>query len=319
MDYSRPLDFEKDYLELKLKLEELKSFAMKKQINLSSEIEVMEARMGKLNEEKYKNLSAWQKYQVARHLDRPSTLDYVGAIIEGFVELRGDRCFGDDLAIVGGLGWFEGMPVTVIGHQKGKDTNQNIQRNFGMPHPEGYRKALRLMKQAEKFGRPLICFIDTPGAHPGAEAEERGQAWAIAQCLAEMSSLAIPTISVLIGEGCSGGALALGVADWVMMMSNATYSVISPHGCASILWNDLSRTEEMANHLKITAPELLTLGVIDEIIAEPLEGAHREPEQAFQIVAAKISISLQELMSQNPSDLVENRYQRLKRIGIFLS
>jgi len=317
MSYPRPLDFEKDYLELKQKLEELKAFASEKEINVDSEIEALEVRMSELNEERYENLNAWQRFQVARHLDRPSTLDYIEAIFKDFIELRGDRCFGDDLAIIGGLARFGEIPVTVIGHQKGKDTNQKVQRNFGMTHPEGYRKALRLMKQAEKFGRPLICFIDTPGAHPGAEAEERGQAWAISQCLAEMSSLAIPSISVIIGEGCSGGALALGVADRVLMMSNAIYSVISPHGCASILWNDLSRTEEMANHLKITAPDLLALGIIYEIFSYYRYGAHREPAQAMQIVADRIGLHLQELIKQEPSDLVEKRYQRLKRIGVY--
>ena len=252
---------------------------------------------------------------MARHQERPFTLDYINAIFQDFIELHGDRCYADDSAVVGGLAWFDEIPVTVLGHQKGKDTNENLRRNFGMAHPEGYRKAYRLMEQAEKFGRPLICFIDTPGAYPGTGAEERGQAWAISRNLARMSSLRIPIISLVIGEGGSGGALALGVADRVLMLSYAVYSVISPYGCASILLNDANRSEEMAEKLRMTAPDLLNLGIIDEIIPEPLEGAHRNPQKTYQAVEERIRFHLRELLDQDPADLVERRYQRLRKIG----
>ena len=315
MNYTRPLEFEKDYLELKNKVEELKALALQKNINLNSELEALENRMGVLQAERYNNLTAWQIYQMARHQERPFTLDYINAIFQDFIELNGDRCYADDSAVVGGLAWFDEIPVTVLGHQKGKDTNENLRRNFGMAHPEGYRKAYRLMEQAEKFGRPLICFIDTPGAYPGTGAEERGQAWAISRNLARMSSLRIPIISLVIGEGGSGGALALGVADRVLMLSYAVYSVISPYGCASILLNDANRSEEMAEKLKMTAPDLLNLGIIDEIIPEPLEGAHRNPQKTYQAVEERIRFHLRELLDQDPADLVERRYQRLRKIG----
>ncbi|MGI6548654.1 MAG: acetyl-CoA carboxylase carboxyltransferase subunit alpha [Syntrophomonadales bacterium] len=315
MTYTRPLDFEKDYLDLKNKLEDLKTYTRQKNLNLDSEIEALNTRVNVLKEERYRNLTAWQVYQIARHQDRPLTLDYINAIFQDFVELHGDRCYGDDQAVVGGLAWFDEIPVTVIGHQKGKDTNQNIRRNFGMSHPEGYRKACRLMSQAEKFRRPLICFIDTPGAYPGPGAEERGQGWAISQDLAQMSGLKIPIVSLVIGEGGSGGALALGVADRLLMLSYAVYSVISPHGCASILWNDVGRSEEMAGNLKMTAPDLMRLGIIDEIIPEPTEGAHRDPEKTYRMVRERIKFHLQELLDVDPVDLVERRYQRLRRIG----
>lgn len=317
MVYSRPLDFEKDYLDLKEKLDELKSMASEKSIDLGAEIASLEEKVARLKEQKYRELTAWQKVQIARHPDRPTTLDFVQAMFHDFVEVHGDRCFGDDPALVGGIAWFEGVPVTVIGHQKGKDTNQNLQRNFGMPHPEGYRKACRLMQQAEKFGRPLICFIDTSGAYPGTGAEERGQGWAISQSLLQMSALRIPTISVVIGEGGSGGALALGVADRVLMLSYATYSVISPQGCASILWNDARRADEMAENLKMTAPDLLNLGIIDEIIPEPLEGAHRDAENTFKVVKERLSFHLKQLVEYDPAELVEKRYQRLRKIGVW--
>jgi acetyl-CoA carboxylase carboxyl transferase subunit alpha len=315
VNYTRPLEFEKDYLELKNKVEELKALALQKNINLNSELEALENRMGVLQAERYNNLTAWQIYQMARHQERPFTLDYINAIFQDFIELHGDRCYADDSAVVGGLAWFDEIPVTVLGHQKGKDTNENLRRNFGMAHPEGYRKAYRLMEQAEKFGRPLICFIDTPGAYPGTGAEERGQAWAISRNLARMSSLRIPIISLVIGEGGSGGALALGVADRVLMLSYAVYSVISPYGCASILLNDANRSEEMAEKLKMTAPDLLNLGIIDEIIPEPLEGAHRNPQKTYQAVEERIRFHLRELLDQDPADLVERRYQRLRKIG----
>lgn len=317
MNDSRPLDFEKDYLDLKAKLEELKELAKKKDIDLSHEISSLESKVTKLKEEKYRELTAWQKYQIARHPDRPTTLDYIKAIFDEFIELHGDRCFGDDPAIIGGIARFEGRPVTIIGHQRGKDTNQNLQRNFGCPHPEGYRKALRLMKQAEKFKRPLICFIDTQGAYPGVEAEERGQGWAISQNLMEMSLLGIPIVSIVIGEGGSGGALALGVADRVLMLTYSVYSVISPEGCASILWNDGKRADEMAQHLKMTSSDLLAQRIIDEIVPEPLEGAHRDPDRAFEAVRERLSFHLNELVASDIENLLKTRYQRLRNIGVF--
>ena len=317
MNYSRPLDFEKDYLDLKFKLEELREYAVRKDLDLSAEIEALESRMNTLKEERYRHLKAWQKYQLARHQDRPLTLEYIKAIFDDFIELHGDRCYGDDPAIVGGLAWLDDIPVTVLGHQKGKDTPQNIHRNFGMAHPEGYRKACRLMRQAEKFKRPLICFVDTPGAYPGTGAEERGQGWAIAETLAQMVSLRIPTLSLVIGEGGSGGALALGAADRVLMLSYAVYSVISPQGCASILWNDASRSEEMAENLKMTAPDLLALGIIDEIVPEPLDGAHRDPEAVFRAVGERIRFHLRDLMQQDVLSRLERRYTRLREIGYY--
>lgn len=318
MNYTRPLEFEKDYLELKSKLEELKALALQKNVNLDSEIEALEEKMRVMQAERYSNLTAWQIYQMARHQERPFALDYIKAVFQDFIELHGDRCYADDPAIVGGLAWFDDIPVTVLGHQKGKDTNENIQRNFGMAHPEGYRKAYRLMEQAEKFRRPLICFIDTPGAYPGTGAEERGQGWAISRNLARMSSLRVPIISLVIGEGGSGGALALGVADRVLMLSYAVYSVISPYGCATILLNDAGRSEEMAEKLKMTAPDLLKLGIIDEIIAEPTEGAHRDPQTTFRVVEERIRFHLRELLDQDTAELVERRYQRLRKIGMHL-
>jgi acetyl-CoA carboxylase carboxyl transferase subunit alpha len=253
MPYKYSLEFERDYQELEKKLNELKDVALKKKIDFSQEIATLEAKLEEYKEEKYNTLKAWQKVQIARHPERPATMDYINTIFDDFIELRGDRCYRDDPAIVGGIARYNGVPVTVIGHQKGRDTNQNLKRNFGMPHPEGYRKACRLFKQAEKFKRPVICFIDTQGAYPGIEAEERGQGWAIAQNLMQMSLLKTPIISLVIGEGGSGGALALGVADRVLMLSYAIYSVISPEGCASILCKDVSRSHEMAEYLKLTA------------------------------------------------------------------
>jgi acetyl-CoA carboxylase carboxyl transferase subunit alpha len=318
MSYSARLDFERDYLDLENKIEELKSFASQKNINLEAEITAMEARLLKLKEEKFHNLTAWQRYQIARHPDRPTSLDYMENIFDDFIELHGDRCYGDDSAIVGGLARFNGIPVTVIGHQRGKDTNQNLMRNFGMPHPEGYRKAYRLMEQSEKFGRPLVCLVDTQGAYPGPMAEERGQGWAIARAIAFSSRLKIPVVSIVIGEGGSGGALALGVADRLLMLSYATYSVISPYGCASILLNDSTRAQETAEDLKMTAGDLLALGIVDEIIPEPLEGAHHDTASTFAAVAARLSFHLNQLMERDPQSLVEERYRSLRKIGMFL-
>lgn len=244
-------------------------------MDLTEEIEQLESRLELLKTETYENIQPWDRVQVARHPGRPSTLDYIPILFTDFLELHGDRNYGDDEAIVGGIAQFDGKPITVIGHQRGKDTKDNIRRNFGMPHPEGYRKALRLMKQAEKFHRPIICFIDTKGAFPGRAAEERGQSEAIARNLFEMAGLKVPVICIVIGEGGSGGALALGVGDRIHMLENSTYSVISPEGAAALLWKDASQAQRAAETMKITAPDLHSLGVIDEIIPEAMGGAHR--------------------------------------------
>src|SRR3954462_14443764 len=278
------LEFEKPIVQLRQKIAELKEFTKKSDVDLSSEIEKLESRLLKLEKEIYDNIKPWDRVQIARHPSRPTTLDYISQLFTDFFECHGDRTFGDDAAIVGGIAKFNGVPVTVIGHQRGKDTKEKIRRNFGMPHPEGYRKALRLMKQAEKFNRPIICFIDTKGAYPGKAAEERGQSEAIAKNLFEMAGFTVPIICVVIGEGGSGGALALGVGNHMHMLENSTYSVISPEGAASILWKDSSLAKQMAEAMKITAPHLKEMGIIDEIIPEVLGGAHRNPvAQAIHI------------------------------------
>jgi acetyl-CoA carboxylase carboxyl transferase subunit alpha len=317
MPFKDSMKFERDYQELQKKLSELKDITLKKKIDFSQEIATLEAKLESFKEEKYKTLTAWQKVQMARRPERPTTMDYIEAIFDGFIELHGDRCFRDDPAIVGGIARYNGVPVTVIGHQKGRDTNQNLKRNFGMPHPEGYRKACRLVKQAEKFKRPVICFIDTQGAYPGVEAEERGQGWAIAATLMQMSLLKTPIISLIIGEGGSGGALALGIADRVLMLSNAIYSVISPEGCSSILCKDTGRSDEMADHLKLTAQDLYSMALIDEIIPEPLEGAHTNLNKTYKIVKEKLQTHFDDLVSRSIVELLEKRYERLRTIGIY--
>ena len=258
------LEFEKPIVQLRQKIAELKEFTKKSDVDLSSEIEKLESRLLKLEKEIYDNIKPWDRVQIARHPNRPTTLDYISLLFTDFFECHGDRTFGDDEAIVGGIAKFHGLPITVIGHQRGKDTKENIRRNFGMPHPEGYRKALRLMKQADKFNRPIICFIDTKGAYPGKAAEERGQSEAIARNLFEMGGFTVPIICMVIGEGGSGGALALGVGNHLFMLENSTYSVISPEGAASILWKDSTLAKQAAESMKITAPDLKQLGVIDK-------------------------------------------------------
>jgi acetyl-CoA carboxylase carboxyl transferase subunit alpha len=317
MGYNHLLDLEKDYQEIKKKLNEFKELSERIDMDLSAEIAALERKLALAKEEKYRALSAWQKVQLARHVGRPTTLDYIREIFNDFIELHGDRYYHDDPAIVGGIALFRGIPVTVIGHQKGKDTNQNLKRNFGMPHPEGYRKACRLMKQAEKFKRTVICFIDTQGAYPGIGAEERGQGWAISRSLYQMSLLKTPVISLVIGEGGSGGALALGVADCILMLSNAIYSVISPEGCASILRKDVTKAPEMAEYLKLTAADLEAMGIIDEIIPEPLEGAHSNTAQVYKKVEERLFHHLTKLISMDLHELIERRYERLRKIGVY--
>lgn len=262
------LEFEKPLINLRKKLDELKLITQNADVDLTDEIEKLEFRLHNLEEEIYKNLEPWDRVQIARHPNRPTTLDYINYLFEDFFECHGDRTFGDDEAIVAGIAKYKGRPVTVIGHQRGKDTKENIRRNFGMPHPEGYRKALRLMFQAQKFNRPIICFIDTKGAYPGKAAEERGQSEAIARNLFEMAGLTVPIVCIVIGEGGSGGALALGVGNHIHMLENSTYSVISPEGAASILWKDATLAKKAAESMKITAQDLKQLEVIDEIIPE---------------------------------------------------
>ncbi|MEG6616493.1 acetyl-CoA carboxylase carboxyltransferase subunit alpha [Peptococcaceae bacterium 1198_IL3148] len=309
------LEFEKPIIELETKIEELKTFAEEKDIDLGSEINKLETRAEELKKSIYSNLTPWQRVQIARHPERPNTLDYIKYMITDFIELHGDRLYGDDPAMIGGIGRFDGQSVTVIGHVKGKDTKQNVARNFGMAHPEGYRKALRLMKQAEKFKRPVLCFVDTPGAYCGMGAEERGQGEAIARALMEMSALKVPLISVVIGEGGSGGALAISVSDRIMMQEHAVFSVSTPEACASILWKDGTKANEAAAALKITAQDLLALKVIDDVIVEPLGGAHREPENAAKLIKETIKNNLNELRQYPLEALLQKRYQKFRTIG----
>jgi acetyl-CoA carboxylase carboxyl transferase subunit alpha len=268
-----------------------------------------------LEHELYSKLSPWQRTQLARHPQRPSTLDYIGEMFRDFLEFHGDRSFGDDRAIVGGFASFNGRSVMVIGHQKGKTLKERMQRNFGMPNPEGYRKALRLMKMAEKFGRPIITFIDTPGAYPGIGAEERGQAEAIARNLYAMSRLTVPIVSIVIGEGGSGGALALGVSDRILMLEHGVYSVISPEGCAAILWDDPAKVPDAAAALKMTAQDLVDLEIVDEVIPEPLGGAHREPRAVTDRVAKALTNQLYQLTDLSVADLLDQRDRKYRRIG----
>lgn len=265
----------------------------------------------------YSRLSAWQKAQVARHPKRPYSLDYIQMLFSGLVEIHGDRKFADDHAIVGGFATYQGMPVAVVGHQKGRDIREKIRRNFGMPNPDGYRKALRIMKMAEKFGRPIFCFIDTPGAYPGKGAEERGQAEAIALNLREMSRLRVPILVTVTGEGGSGGALAIGVGDRVNMLEHAIYSVISPEGCAAILWSDASKAQDAARAMRITAVDLKELGIVDEIIPEPVGGAHADPKRAAELLDPVLSLQLEELVRMDPAQRLEARYEKFRKLGRF--
>ncbi|MGG3560380.1 acetyl-CoA carboxylase carboxyl transferase subunit alpha [Neobacillus rhizosphaerae] len=309
------LEFERPIVELRRKITELKEFTKTADVDLSSEIIKLEARLEKLEQDIYENIKPWDRVQIARHPNRPTTLDYISYLFEDFFELHGDRTFADDEAIVGGVAKFKGLPVTVIGHQRGKDTKENIRRNFGMPHPEGYRKALRLMKQADKFNRPIICFIDTKGAYPGKAAEERGQSEAIARNLFEMAGLRVPVICIVIGEGGSGGALALGVGNRIYMLENSTYSVISPEGAAAILWKDASLAKNAAETMKITAPDLKELGVIDEIITEIKGGAHKDVKQQSEEIEKCLMSSLKQLLKLSEDELIADRYNRFRTIG----
>lgn len=311
------LNFEQPLVELRSKIEELERFGKEKGIDFTEEIARLEERYAKLEEEIYSNLSASEKLLIARHAQRPTTLDYVQEIIDDFIELHGDRLYGDDLAIIGGIGKLSDIPVTVVGHQKGKDTKDNIARNFGMPHPEGFRKGLRLMRQANKFRRPIITFIDTPGAFPGGAAEERGQAEAIARNLIEMANFRVPIICVIIGEGGSGGALALGVGNRILMLENAVYSVSSPEAAASILYKDAQQSKKAAEAMKITANHIYELGVADGIIPEPRGGAHRDLKQQAANIKAALETHLEQLLKMSEEQLLEDRYNKYRTIGKF--
>jgi acetyl-CoA carboxylase carboxyl transferase subunit alpha len=312
------LEFEKPLAELERRIGELKHMDLDQPgVDLSDDIARLEKKLNKMRRDVYSGLSRWQKTQIARHPQRPYTLDYIESIMENFVELHGDRTFADDKAIVGGVAWFNGKPVMVMGHQKGRNTKQKVERNFGMPNPEGYRKALRLMKLAERFNIPVITLVDTPGAFPGIGAEERGQAEAIARNLIEMADLTVPIITVVTGEGGSGGALALAVSNWVMMLENSIYSVISPEGCAAILWKNQDYAQDAAEAMKTTAQDSLQNGIIDEIIPEPLGGAHMEPATAAKSMGASIQIQLDRLSAMGPEELVTDRWAKFRKIGVF--
>ena len=308
------LEFEKPLREVEEKIEKLAASGGGKS-GVQDEIRKLRTKLAQLEHELYSKLSPWQRTQLARHPQRPSTLDYIGEMFRDFLEFHGDRSFGDDRAIVGGFASFNGRSVMVIGHQKGKTLKERMQRNFGMPNPEGYRKALRLMKMAEKFGRPIITFIDTPGAYPGIGAEERGQAEAIARNLYAMSRLSVPIVSIVIGEGGSGGALALGVSDRILMLEQGVYSVISPEGCAAILWGDPAKVPDAAAALKMTAQDLVDLEIVDEVIPEPLGGAHREPRAVTDRVAKALTNQLYQLTDLSVADLLDQRDRKYRRIG----
>ena len=310
------LDFEKPIIELEQKMEEMRRYADNPDIAL--EIGKIEKRVNQLQLAVYSGLTRWQKVQLARHADRPYTLDYVAMMAKDFVELHGDRHFRDDRAIVGGFAHLDDRKVMLIGHQKGRDTKSNVFRNFGMPNPEGYRKALRLMKLAEKFRLPVVTLLDTPGAFPGLEAEERGQAEAIARNLLEMARLRVPIVVAIIGEGASGGALGIGVGDRILMMENSWYSVISPESCSSILWRSWDFKEQAAEALQLTAPDLKKQGIIDEILPEPLGGAHRNPEQAARVLKDAILAELKTLSKIKPEKLLERRIEKFSAMGVWV-
>ena len=311
------LDFEQPIADLDAKLQELRHASHGQAVNIEDEVRTLQGKLKSKTAEIFRNLTPWQVAQVARHPARPYTLDYVGAICEEFHELAGDRAYADDEAIVGGLGRINGRSVMVIGHQKGRDTKTKIRRNFGMPRPEGYRKALRLMLLAERFDLPILTLIDTPGAYPGVGAEERGQSEAIARNLLEMAALRVPILCTVIGEGGSGGALAIGVGDVTNMLEYSTYSVITPEGCASILWKTAERAKDAAGALGLTAPRLLELGLVDKVVREPLGGAHRNPRAMAVRLKAVLLNQLEQLERLDTATLLERRYQRLRGYGAF--
>ncbi len=309
------LEFERPLVELEKKISDMKDFSVGESIELDGEIASLEKKLARLRKDVYSRLTRWQRVQLSRHPKRPYTLDYIKMITTDFVELHGDRCFADDQAMIGGFARIDDQPVLVIGQQKGRDTKQKLARNFGMAHPEGYRKALRLFKLAEKFEIPIIVLIDTPGAYPGIGAEERGQAEAIAHNIREMARLRVPIVVVIIGEGASGGALGIGVGDVVMMLEYAWYSVISPEGCAAILWRDAAKAPEAAEALKVTSDDLIKLKVVDKVISEPEGGAHRDPTATAQLVKKEILAALKELQTKPVEQLLQDRLAKYRSIG----
>lgn len=317
MDQNTLLDFEKPIAELEAKLEDMRDLASKNNVDVSTAIKELEDKIVQLKKSTFENLTRWQRVQLSRHADRPYTLDYIYQITDDFVELHGDRAFGDDKAMVGGFGTISGKTFMLIGQQKGRNTKQRQMRNFGMANPEGYRKALRLMKLAEKFKKPIVTFIDTPGAFPGLEAEERGQAEAIAKNLKEMFKLTVPVICIVIGEGASGGALGIAIGDSVMMLQNTWYSVISPESCSSILWRSWDYKEQAAEALKLTAKDMKSFGLIDKIIPEPLGGAHTNPQEMFKIMKDTILNETKELEALDTITLKNNRIEKFSQMGVF--
>lgn len=307
------LDFEKPIIELEQKIVEMRKYA--DNLDIAGEITMLEKKVDKLRDSIFSSLTRWQRVQLARHPDRPYTLDYIHLMIDDFIELHGDRHFGDDKAIVGGFGMLGGETVMIIGHQKGRDTKSNVYRNFGMPNPEGYRKALRLMQLAAKFNKPVITLLDTPGAYPGLEAEERGQAEAIARNLFEMSHLPVPIVVVIIGEGASGGALGLGVGDRILMFENAWYSVIAPESCSSILWRSWDYKEQAAEALRLCAPDLLEQGIVDRIVPEPPGGAHRDYEASASTLKKILIEELKTLKKNKPDKLIQKRVEKFSKMG----
>jgi len=311
------LDFEKPIIELERKIEELRGFTAREDLDMSGELKKLESKLAQIKKDTYSNLTPWQRVQLARHPRRPYTLDYIDMLMTDFMEIHGDRHFADDKSLIGGLATLDGEKIMVLGHQKGRDTKENLVRNFGSAHPEGYRKAMRLMNMAEKFSLPVVTFIDTPGAYPGIGAEERGQAEAIAYNLREMSTLQTPILVFVIGEGGSGGALGIGVGDKIYVLENAYYSVISPEGCAAILWKERTRSPDAARSLKLTAKDLLDMGIIDGMIKEPVGGAHRNPQETAQNIKAVIKKELDILRKLPKAKLIEQRYAKFRSIGIF--
>lgn len=312
------LPFEKPVVDIVARVKELRALAENDK-RFEAELRRLEEKASRLARELFADLSPWQKVQLSRHPNRPYTLDYIGLLFEDFVEMHGDRAYADDASIVAGIGRSHGRSVMIIGHQKGRGAKENVKRNFGMPHPEGYRKALRMYELAARFGLPILTFIDTPGAYPGLGAEERGQSEAIGACLAAMARARVPIIATIIGEGGSGGALALGVANRVHVLEYGTYSVISPEGCASILWKDGAKADEAATRLRMTARELLDLAVVDRVVEEPAGGAHQDPASAAKLVDAAIQEALGELLARTPDELVHHRYDRFRKLGAFLA
>ncbi|EOB7910242.1 acetyl-CoA carboxylase carboxyltransferase subunit alpha [Staphylococcus aureus] len=312
------LDFEKPLFEIRNKIESLKESQDKNDVDLQEEIDMLEASLERETKKIYTNLKPWDRVQIARLQERPTTLDYIPYIFDSFMELHGDRNFRDDPAMIGGIGFLNGRAVTVIGQQRGKDTKDNIYRNFGMAHPEGYRKALRLMKQAEKFNRPIFTFIDTKGAYPGKAAEERGQSESIATNLIEMASLKVPVIAIVIGEGGSGGALGIGIANKVLMLENSTYAVISPEGAAALLWKDSNLAKIAAETMKITAHDIKQLGIIDDVISEPLGGAHKDIEQQALAIKSAFVEQLDSLESLSRDEIANDRFEKFRNIGSYI-